>query len=411
MDISVFTLGCKTNLYESGQIIAELQKQGHNAFHGLKRADVFVLNTCAITAEAEKKSRQLVSRARKLNPDCRIAVVGCAAQKNAAQFARTANVTLIKGVAGKEKIARQIAECGVDVEEIPSVFLHGVNASQERTRAFVKIQDGCDNFCSYCVVPYLRGRSRSRKIADVADEIKNVSAPETVLIGIDISQYGRDNGETLGGLFRALEGTPTRFRLGSLEAGVVTDELLDSLKNVDFCPHFHLSLQSGSDGVLKRMNRKYDTLTYAAAVDRILSAFSDAAITTDIIVGFCGETEKEFSETEVFAEKIGFADIHVFPYSAREGTAAYGHDDVASDVKAERAARLGEIKRKLKLDFSRKHIGTVQSVLCEQKRGTVWEGYAPDYLRVRFTGSAQSGRIVKVLITAADENGAEGEVL
>lgn len=412
MVVSVFTLGCKTNLYESGQIISRLQQAGHTAFHGLNKADVFILNTCAVTAEAEKKSRQLVARARALNADCKVLVVGCAAQKNSAQFADIANVTFIKGVADKTAIVDAVESgvTGVDVEELPSVYAESGVSAQSRTRAFVKIQDGCNNFCSYCIVPYLRGRSRSRKIADVVDEVKQAGSAETVLIGIDISQFGADTGESLPQLFDALCGVQTRIRLGSLEARVITDELLDSLKKIDFCPHFHLSLQSGCNSVLKRMNRKYTTEQYLGAVQKIRNVFPDAAITTDIIVGFCGETDDEFAQTCRFVKQVGFADVHVFPYSPREGTAAYGWQDVDATVKLQRAHSLGLVKAQLKQNFARGLCGTVQPVLCERKRDGYWEGYTPQYLRVYFTGKASEGAICNVQIKRPYSDGASGAV-
>lgn len=407
MVVSVFTLGCKTNLYESGQIIAKLQDAGHDAFHGLKTADVFVLNTCAITAEAERKSRQLVARARKLNPNCKVVVVGCASQKNADQFKDIANVTFIKGVANKMQIVAEIERVGVDVEAVPSVYLHEPHATQERTRAFVKIQDGCNNFCSYCIVPYLRGRSRSRSVDDVVAEVKSVKCAETVLIGIDISQFGRDTGESLPQLFDSLQTVPTRIRLGSLEARVVTDELLQSLANIDFCPHFHLSLQSGSDSVLKRMNRKYTTDEFYQDVCKIRKYFPDAGITTDIIVGFCGETDEEFAETCAFVQKVGFADIHVFPYSPREGTVSYNWKDVDHATKSQRVETLTQIKLALKDAFANKFVGTTQSVLCERKRNGLWEGYTKEYLRVYFTGNAKVGELVDVKIVEPFLDGAK----
>ncbi len=407
MVVSVFTLGCKTNLYESGQIIAKLQDAGHDAFHGLKTADVFVLNTCAITAEAERKSRQLVARARKLNPNCKVVVVGCASQKNADQFKDIANVTFIKGVANKMQIVAEIERVGVDVEAVPSVYLHEPHATQERTRAFVKIQDGCNNFCSYCIVPYLRGRSRSRSVDDVVAEVKSVNCAETVLIGIDISQFGRDTGESLPQLFDSLQTVPTRIRLGSLEARVVTDELLQSLANIDFCPHFHLSLQSGSDSVLKRMNRKYTTDEFYQDVCKIRKYFPDAGITTDIIVGFCGETDEEFAETCAFVQKVGFADIHVFPYSPREGTVSYNWKDVDHATKSQRVETLTQIKLALKDAFANKFVGTTQSVLCERKRNGLWEGYTKEYLRVYFTGNAKVGELVDVKIVEPFLDGAK----
>lgn len=407
MVVSVFTLGCKTNLYESGQIIAKLQDAGHDAFHGLKTADVFVLNTCAITAEAERKSRQLVARARKLNPSCKVVVVGCASQKNADQFKDIANVTFIKGVANKMQIVAEIERVGVDVEAVPSVYLHEPHATQERTRAFVKIQDGCNNFCSYCIVPYLRGRSRSRSVDDVVAEVKSVNCAETVLIGIDISQFGRDTGESLPQLFDSLQTVPTRIRLGSLEARVVTDELLQSLTKIDFCPHFHLSLQSGSDSVLKRMNRKYTTDEFYQDVCKIRKYFPDAGITTDIIVGFCGETDEEFAETCAFVQKVGFADIHVFPYSPREGTVSYNWKDVDHATKSQRVETLTQIKLALKDAFANKFVGTTQSVLCERKRNGLWEGYTKEYLRVYFTGNAKVGELVNVKIVEPFLDGAK----
>lgn len=410
MIVSVFTLGCKTNLYESGQIIAALQNAGHEAFHGLKKADVFVLNTCAITQEAEKKSRQLVARARKLNPDCRVVVVGCAAEKNRSQFENIANVTFIKGVANKTKIVREILQNGVDVEQIPSVFCEEDFATQERTRAFVKIQDGCNNFCSYCIVPYLRGRSRSRKIADIVAETEQADCAETVLIGIDISQFGRDTGESLSQLLRALKNVRTRIRLGSLEESVVTDEFLQSASEVNFCPHFHLSLQSGCDTVLKRMNRKYTSAQYMEAVQKIRKVFPDAGITTDVIVGFCGETEEEFAATCEFVRKVDFADIHVFPYSPREGTVAYGWQDVESGVKTHRAEVLGQIKLQLKKRFADKFAGRSVEVLCERKRNGFFEGYSREYLRVCFTGNCNIGETVTVKIIQPYLDGAKGEV-
>lgn len=408
MVISVFTLGCKTNLYESGQIVNALQKDGHDAFLGLKKADVFVLNTCAVTKEAEKKSRQLVARARKLNPNCRVVVVGCAAEKNSGQFVDIPNVTIVRGVANKTKIAEEILSCGVDIEAIPSTYNESVFAVQERTRAFVKIQDGCNNFCSYCIIPYLRGRSRSRRVQDVVAEVRQAGAAETVLIGIDISQFGRDTGESLPQLARELRGVPTRIRLGSLEERVVTDEFLRELSQIDFCPHFHLSLQSGSDTVLRRMNRKYTTAQYLEAVEKIRGYFPTAAITTDVIVGFCGETEEEFAETCDFVKKVGFADIHVFPFSPREGTVAYKWQDVPTEIKTQRAEVLGKIKQQLKHNFTQKFLGTTQEVLCERKRNGYYEGYTREYLRVYFQGKAEVGAVVRVKITEPYSDGAKG---
>lgn len=407
MRIAVFTLGCKTNLYESGQIVSALCAAGHDAFHGLESADVFVLNTCAITAEAEKKSRQLVTRARKLNPKCRVVVVGCASEKNPAQFEGLANVTIVKGVHGKTKVVDEILGEGVDVEQIPSAYEETVTSTQEHTRAFVKIQDGCNNFCTYCIVPYLRGRSRSRRVADVVAEIKQANAAETVITGIDISQFGRDTGESLPMLFAALTNVPTRLRLGSLEAGVVTEELLQSLTHVNFCPHFHLSLQSGCDATLKRMNRKYDTATYFAAVESIRRVFPTAAITTDVIVGFCGETDEEFAQTLAFVQKVGFADVHVFPYSPRQGAVSAKWKDTDPVVKKHRAEVLGELKLQLKERFALANKGSVQRVLVEEIVDGKAVGYTPNYLRVYFDADPLTvGTLVDVVVGEPYADGA-----
>lgn len=407
MRIAVFTLGCKTNLYESGQIVSALCAAGHDAFHGLESADVFVLNTCAITAEAEKKSRQLVTRARKLNPNCRVVVVGCASEKNPAQFEGLANVTIVKGVHGKTKVVDEILGEGVDVEQIPSAYEETVTSTQEHTRAFVKIQDGCNNFCTYCIVPYLRGRSRSRRVADVVAEIKQANAAETVITGIDISQFGRDTGESLPMLFAALTSVPTRLRLGSLEAGVVTEELLQSLTHVNFCPHFHLSLQSGCDATLKRMNRKYDTASYFAAVEAIRRVFPTAAITTDVIVGFCGETDEEFAQTLAFVQKVGFADVHVFPYSPRQGAVSAKWKDTDPVIKKHRAEMLGELKLQLKERFALANKGSVQRVLVEEIVDGKAVGYTPNYLRVYFDADPLTvGTLVDVVVGEPYADGA-----
>lgn len=410
MKISVFTLGCKTNFYESQQIVAALKQLGHDASEGLEKADIFVLNTCAITAEAERKSRQAVARARKLNPDCRIVVMGCASQNNATQFENLDNVTFIKGTAGKTDVADILENAGVDICPPSDRYSETLFADGQRTRSFIKIQDGCNNFCSYCIVPYLRGRSRSRKIEDIVNEVRQATSEEVVLIGIDITQFGRDNGTSLAQLFDALP-DDKRYRLGSLEESALTEDVLESLKRKNFCAHFHLSLQSGSDSVLKRMNRHYTAQQFADGVRLIRGYFPDAVFTTDVIVGFCGETEEEFEQTCRFVEQIGFADIHVFPYSARKGTVASRWEDTPAEVKHLRAERLGEIKRKLKSDFLNSQIGKTEEVLAERSRNGMWEGYSRNYTRVYFKGNATEGQTVKVIAKELYKDGVKGDLL
>ena len=252
--VSVFTLGCKTNLYESRQLVAGLKNAGYRACEGLEKADIYIINTCAVTNEAERKSRQAISRCKKLNPDAKILVCGCAAQHDGGQFSE--NVNFVAGTADKLRLIEQLNSTGCLRDELPTEYRKGeIFAAHCKTRDFIKIQDGCDNFCSYCIVPYLRGRSRSRSIGDVTAEAENSGAKEIVLTGVDISSYGKNTGTSLAALCRALKDVPARKRLGSLEVSVVSDELLDAMEEGGFCPHFHLSLQSGSAEVLRAMNR------------------------------------------------------------------------------------------------------------------------------------------------------------
>ena len=386
MDICVYTLGCKVNQYESGVVVAKLQKAGHNAFEGLKKADVFIINTCAVTSEAEKKSRQSVAKMVKLNPDCKIFVIGCASQNNAEQFKKYANVKFIKGVASKTDIVSLIEQEGVDVEELPLTYQQTDFAQITKTRQTIKIQEGCNNFCSYCLVPYLRGRSRSRDEQGILAEALACKdkVNEIVLTGIDISSYGKNNGSSLGKLMALLdENVDVRLRLGSLEVNVIDDEFLKTLSGCkNFCPHFHLSLQSGSDRVLKKMNRHYTTEQYLQKVELIRKYFPDAGITTDIIVGFPEESDEMFEETRLFAQKVSFSDIHVFPYSIRKGTVAEKMKQVNDATKKQRAEQLSQTKLQLKKEFLSKYVGKTMQILTEDIDGDYIAGYTANYIKV-----------------------------
>lgn len=386
MDICVYTLGCKVNQYESGVVVAKLQKAGHNAFEGLKKADIFIINTCAVTSEAEKKSRQSVAKMVKLNPDCKIFVIGCASQNNAEQFKKYANVKFIKGVASKTDIVSLIEKEGVDVEELPLVYQQTDFAKVTKTRQTIKIQEGCNNFCSYCLVPYLRGRSRSRDAQDILAEALSCkdSVNEIVLTGIDISSYGKNSGTSLGELIKLLDqNLDVRLRLGSLEVNVIDDEFLQILSGCkNFCPHFHLSLQSGSDRVLKKMNRHYTTEQYLQKVELIRKYFPDAGITTDIIVGFPEESDEMFEETALFAQKVAFSDIHVFPYSVRKGTVAEKMKQVDDGTKKQRAEKLSQTKWQLKNEFLSKYVGKRLQILTEDIDGDYIAGYTANYIKV-----------------------------
>ena len=319
MKAVIFTLGCKVNGYESLTIGTGLKELGYEVSDKLSYADLYVINTCAVTAEAEKKSRQAITRARKHNPDAKIIVCGCASEHNPEAF-RERGVSLVTGALNKDKLVSLINETGVILDKEEGYHQSFLPCETSKTRAYVKIQDGCNNFCSYCIIPYLRGRSRSRSIESVVEEMKTIKAKEVVITGINVSAYDYE-GKKLPDLINALGNFDVRIRLGSLEDNIVSDELLLSLRNLkDFAPHFHLSLQSGSAKVLREMNRKYTPDEFLRSVEKIREYFPDAAITTDIIAGYSTETEEDFEDTVLLAQKAKFSDIHCFEYSPREGT-------------------------------------------------------------------------------------------
>ena len=349
MKAVVFTLGCKVNECESDSLIEGLIERGIEVSDKLEYADLYIVNTCAVTSEAEKKSRQTASRIKKLNPEAKIIFTGCAAEKNPQAFVGKGD--LITGAYSKGKILDMIDERGVIVAPERKDFEELLPVKSLRTRTFVKVQDGCDNFCSYCIIPYLRGRSRSRDPEKVIEEINIVNPKEAVINGINLSDYDY-NGVNLAGLMKTLAKVNCRIRLGSLEVNVITEEFLTALKNLkDFAPQFHLSLQSGSNAVLKKMNRHYTAEEYFEKVNLIREYFPTAGITTDIIAGFPTETEENFNETLDFIDKVKFSDIHPFIYSPRSGTVAYKMEDLDHRIKKERLDKLLVKKAERKRDF------------------------------------------------------------
>lgn len=381
----VFNLGCKTNQYECDVLSTKLADKGFSVTNELEYADCYFINTCAVTAEAERKSRQIVSRCLKHNPAADVYIVGCAAEKNPA-FYLSKGVKYLSGTGGKYLSADAAEELGSKSVFYPKTEFERPEylPLSTRTRALVKIEDGCDNFCSYCVIPYLRGRARSRGVADAADEIRRLSAltREVVVTGINLAAFGAERGESLSGLMRAVSDVDVRLRLGSFYAEGVDEELLDALKALKrFCPHFHLSLQSGSDRVLKAMNRHYSARMYLDKVALIREYFPYANVTTDIIVGFPGETEEDFSDTLSLAERAAFSDIHIFPFSAREGTAAYKMKKVPDVVKAEREDRLRAKRDELRCEYLKKMSKVPQSVLFETESDGMRTGYSEYYIK------------------------------
>lgn len=405
MKVSIVTLGCKVNQYDSGGVISILEASGVETAEGLIFADAYIVNTCAVTKEAERKSRETITKCLKLNQNAKVFVMGCASQKNPSQFAnKSENVVYVNGNGDKKKVAELIA--GTALSELPLEYEEFGVAKSEKTRAFVKVQDGCNNFCSYCIVPYLRGRSRSREIEKVVEEIRALKdVNEVVLCGINLSDF--HGGDGLISLAEAVDTCGIRFRFGSLEERVITDEFLNRLQKLkNFCPQFHLSLQSGSDAVLKRMNRKYTSSEYLLATEKIKAAFMNANITTDVIVGFPGETEEEYEESEALAKAVGFGDMHVFPYSKREGTVAAKMEDLPKSVKTERAKRLAALRDALKDQYISRFIGKTLTALTEDIENGKRVGYTENYVKVYLPESIESNKLIRVTLTEKFGDGA-----
>lgn len=428
MKVSFHTLGCKTNAYETQAVREQFQAAGYEIGEFSDPCDVYVINTCAVTGEAARKSRQMTGRCKRKNPDALVVVTGCYAQEAGAELLTETMADLVVGNGEKSRIVLLVSqmigarqpENAPEQHDLPEERIYikplehcreyerqSITAGQDgHVRAYVKIQDGCDRFCSYCLIPYLRGRSSSRRIEDILQEAGALACAgykEIVLTGIDISSFP-DLAELIEQI-GAVEGIE-RIRLGSLEAGIVSDDLIRRLSSVPaFCPHFHLSLQSGSDTVLKRMNRHYTAEEYADAVGIIRTYFPEAGITTDIITGFPGETEEEFEETVRFAERIGFSRLHVFPYSRRKGTRADRlPEQLPRAVKEERAGRLIRTGEALREAYESRLIGRCCRILAEEcipVDGQMYlAGYTPEYVRILIPAgdeAKQPGRMAEAV--------------
>ncbi len=411
MKIAVLTLGCKVNECESRSLIAELKSLGADVTEEQTYADAYAVNTCSVTGEADRKSRQLARKCTRLNPDAKVYVIGCSSQNDPAPFRKTNNIVWIGGTAEKQLLARRIMS-GIIYKNVQNITAPAKKyedmpmPSHESTRDYIKIQDGCNNFCSYCIIPYLRGRSRSRPLGSIVGEAKNAAAHtrEIVLTGIDVSSYGKDIGLSLTDAVKALGGIKIRKRLSSFECTIIDDELLSALAESGFDDHFHLSLQSGCDSVLKSMNRHYDTERFAKAVCDIRRYFPNAGITTDIIAGFPAESESDFAETCSFVREIRFSDMHVFPYSERKGTRAAEMKQIPMEIRRERAAVLGKIRRELKNDFLERQKGKTLCVLFEENDGEYSYGYSSNYVRV-YSRSHKPGETAKIKITEKFKEG------
>lgn len=406
----VFTLGCKVNSCESASLMTGLKTLGYTVSDELSYADLYVINTCAVTAEAEKKSRQTVARVKKFNPNAQIIVTGCASQKAPQDFLKKQGVTLVTGTNSKDKIIGAINERGNIVWEESDYYEEFMPENPDKTRAYIKVQDGCNNFCSYCIIPYLRGRSRSRNVEKIVEEIERLSPVEAVVTGINLSAYNYQ-GIGLKGLIDRLSAVNCRIRLGSLEVGVINEEFLTALKNLkDFAPHFHLSLQSGSNAVLKSMNRKYTREEYLEKCLLIKKHFPSAAITTDVIVGYSTESEKDFKDSLDLCKAVGFADVHCFPYSKREGTVGAKLKELPPSVKDERMGEILALKKQLKDSFIQQNLGKEFWVIPEDCQGNFTVGYTENYVKTYLLGKVEDKK-VKVVLKEPFEDGAIAEIL
>ncbi len=400
--VSIFTLGCKVNQYETQAMRELFEKGGYNVVFNGEIADIYIINTCTVTNIGDKKSRQFIRRANRNNPDAIIAVVGCYAQTSPEEVLSIEGVNIIIGTDARNKIVDVVEKCKPgekinlvdDIMKVKQFEEMSVKNIKGKTRAFLKIQEGCNQYCSYCIIPYARGPIRSRSKMEIIDEIKNLvdkGFKEVVLTGIHVASYGRDLGsrETLIDVLEEVNSINglKRIRLSSLEPTLFTDEFLQKLSRLDkICRHFHLSLQSGCDATLKRMNRRYTIEQYRGIVNKIREIYPKIALTTDIIVGFPGEIEEEFDTTYNFVEEIGFSEIHVFKYSPREGTPAARYKNQIDGVtKHYRSEKLIELGKQLKRDYYTMFIGESKEVLFEtlsKKVEGYIEGYTDNYLKV-----------------------------
>lgn len=418
--VALRSLGCKVNAYETEGMQQILQQNGYSIVPFDAKADIYIVNTCSVTNIADQKSRQMLHRAKRLNPDACVIACGCYVQTGGEKLEADLAVDVLVGNNEKRNIVQIINEyygvssTGGKNKYIPNVLEKTdyedmqVTFQSEHTRAFIKIQDGCNQFCSYCVIPYARGRIRSRAVESVIKEIEKLAETgykEIVLTGIHLSSYGLEQG------FESKELTPDtdnvfkdgiylleliekihsidgirRIRLGSLEPRVITNTFLTKLSAMEkVCPHFHLSMQSGCDTVLKRMNRHYSAEEYYEKVELLRRFYDDPAITTDVIVGFPGETDEEFMETYDFVKKVGFYELHVFKYSKRDGTvAAKMPNQVNGNVQNKRSEQLIELGRQMSCDYRKRHIGETSEILFEEIKliegQEYWVGHTKEYI-------------------------------
>ena len=426
--VAFYTLGCKVNQYETEAMLELFEKEGYEKAETEDYADVYVINTCTVTHMSDRKSRQYIRRMKKKNPDAIIAVVGCYSQVSPEEILSIDEVNLVMGTNDRKKIVEEVKKIDAsrkvstvdDIMKVKAFEEIEINKTNGKTRAFLKIQDGCDRYCSYCIIPYARGRVRSRDLESIVKEVENLAAngyKEVVLTGIHVASYGKDIKETDIKLLDVIkqinniEGIE-RIRLSSVEPILFTDEFVEAVSAMDkVCPHYHLSLQSGCDETLKRMKRRYTTEEYKTIVDRLRAAIPNVSITTDVIVGFPGETNEEFDKTYEFLKDIELTHMHIFKYSPRKGTpAATMENQVDPSTKHERSEKLLQLNEENFKKFGQKMLDKEFNVLFEQKVGdNKFEGLTENYVKVIVESDKDlSEQILKVKITDVKNEILEG---
>ncbi|MCL2046862.1 MAG: tRNA (N(6)-L-threonylcarbamoyladenosine(37)-C(2))-methylthiotransferase MtaB [Oscillospiraceae bacterium] len=432
MKFSIHTLGCKVNQSDSQNIEALLLSRGHIICSVGDGCDVSIINTCAVTGESARKSRQAVRRIKKGEPNAMIVVCGCFSQIDPESVAAL-DVDLVWGSGDREKLVFEIeslimSESEPNKSELSNLEFNESDLGifepatpyseiQSRTRAFLKIQDGCDNYCAYCIIPYARGAPRSLPLLEAIEQAKLLEKNgyrEIVLIGIELSSYGKElpnKISLLNAIEEISEAVPTtRIRIGSLDPNTLSDDFIGELaKSKNLCNHFHISLQSGCDETLQRMGRKYDTKTVSTAISQMRSVFPNCGVTADLITGFPGETDEEFAQTLRFIQQIGFSAMHIFPFSPRKGTpAATMPNQVSKAIRQERAKIVSTVAKEMTQAFLQKQIGTTAKVLFEQESKGNWQGYSTNYIEITAKGETKKGEIHPVVIERVENGKAHG---
>ena len=426
MNVYFYTLGCKVNQYETQEMSEILEREGYTIICSVSDADIAVINSCTVTAESVRKTRQTVRRIKKQNPSCIIVLTGCASQAEKHIINDLPEVDILMGNRSNTKIAdaiksfldnRSFTDFYVEHKTGDPLNSCGITRFDGHTRAFLKIQDGCDRFCSYCLIPTARGRSRSKSLEDIDKELKCLAENgynEIVFVGINLSDYGKKTPYSLPDALMLAEKYDSikRVRLGSLEPDHITDKIIEKLSKVTkLCPQFHISVQSGCNSVLKKMNRHYTAEEYEALAHKLRTTFKDATITTDVLVGFPTETEDHFRTTCEFVKRVGFEKAHVFPYSVREGTVAAKMEQLEKSVKEHRATELIKIADKIREEYLKKQVGKTAEVLFETAKENYTEGYTTNYTPVRVYGNNNlKGKIIEVTITDAEKDYCIGEI-